>query len=88
MDCHCISKMAENEVLVQHESSRKSTVAIWSLDHQYHGKHVPKFSSMAIYGRWIVSATESMCQSFAEWPWYYSPLIISSMKIIQHNFCH
>ena len=40
---------------------------IWSLDRQCHGEHLTKFSWMAIYGRWIVSVTESMWQSFPEW---------------------
>ena len=37
---------------------------IWSLDRQCHGKHVTKFSWVAIYGRWIVSVTEVMQCNF------------------------
>ena len=32
---------------------------IWSLDHQYHSKHVTKFSWMSIYACWIVSIVEA-----------------------------
>ena len=37
---------------------------IWSLDHQCHGKHVTKFSWMAIYGHWIVSVMEGWDEVF------------------------
>ena len=50
---------------------------IWSLDSQCHGKHVTKFSWIIIYGRLIVSVTESMWQSFPEWPYMVVGLSMS-----------
>ena len=50
----------------------------WSIDHQCHGKHVTKFSLLAIYGNFIISVTEACDKVLLHGHCYYGHLITSS----------
>ena len=70
-----VSQIYHNYMIIGLSVSRKAynkvflNCHIWSLDCQCHGKHVTKFSWITICGRWIISVTENMWQSFPESPY-------------------